>query len=158
MASFTTQALDRLHALGLALPANPPAPAGAYVAFRLDRGFGTLAAQVPGYGPDALTGRVGHELTPEQGILAAQRAALNGLGRLHEALGGFDHLRGLMHVAGHVASAELFWEQPRILDGASRLFDAVLHERGQHTRTAFPARRLPHNVSIELAISFTYDE
>jgi len=73
-----------------------------------DNGTGYLAAQVPGYGPEGMTGRVGVELSVDQGRRAAERAALNALGRIHEALGGFDRLVGLLHVAGHVASADDF--------------------------------------------------
>jgi enamine deaminase RidA (YjgF/YER057c/UK114 family) len=81
---------------------------------------------------------------------------LNALGRIHEALGGFDRLVGLLHVAGHVASADDFRDQPEVLDGASRLFAEVLLERGSHSRTAYPSPRLPKNISIELEITFAY--
>src|SRR5262249_9781719 len=100
--TFTEQALRRLHELGLALPDSPPMPAGLYAPFRLHRGTGYLAAQVSGYGPGAPLGRIGHELTVEQGVGAARRAALNALARIHEALGGFERLVGLLHVGGYV--------------------------------------------------------
>jgi enamine deaminase RidA (YjgF/YER057c/UK114 family) len=154
--NFTDQVLERLVVRGLALPKDLPKPAGLYEPFRLHNGTGYLAAQVPGYGPDGLTGRVGVELSVEQGRRAAERAALNALGRIHEALGGFDRLVGLLHVAGHVASADDFRDQPEVLDGASRLFVEVLLERGAHSRTAYPAPRLPKNISIELEITFAY--
>ena len=154
--SFTQEVLARLARRGLALPAEMPKPAGFYVPYRLQDGLGFLAAQVPGYGPGSLPGRVGHELTADQGRTAAALAALNALGRLNEALGGFDRLRGLLHVAGHVASADLFWDQPEVLDGASELFDFALAARGSHTRTAFAVPRLPKNLSVELEISFSY--
>jgi hypothetical protein len=51
-----------------------------------------------------------------------------------------------------------FWEQPAVLDGASELLADVLGDRGRHSRTAFPVPRLPKNVSIELEITFAYDE
>jgi enamine deaminase RidA (YjgF/YER057c/UK114 family) len=154
--TFTEEVLARLAERGLALPTDLPKPAGNYVAFRLRDGLGFLAAQVPGYGPGSLPGRVGHELTLEEGRTAAAMAALNALGRLHEALGGFDRLDGLLHFAGHVASADDFWDQPEVLDGASELFVFALGERGKHTRTAFAVPRLPKNISIELEINFGY--
>ena len=154
--NFTEQALARLADRGLALPKDLPKPAGLYAPFRLHNGTGYLAAQVPGYGPEGMTGRVGIELNVDQGRRAAERAALNALGRIHEALGGFDRLVGLLHVAGHVASADDFRDQPEVLDGASRLFAEVLLERGSHSRTAYPAPRLPKNISIELEITFAY--
>ena len=142
--------------LGLVLPAELPPPAGAYEPFRLINGWGSLAAQVPGYGREAPRGRVGAELTVEQGRLASRMCALNALGRIDQALGGFDRLVGLLHVAGHVASSEDFLEQPGILDGASELFVAALGERGRHSRTAYPAARLPKDIPIELEITFVY--
>ena len=149
---------SRLADLGLRLPTDLPAPAGSYEPFRLHRGLGFLAAQVPGYGPTAPTGRVGAELTFEQGRDAARLAALNAIARIDQALGGFDRLTGLLHVAGHVASADDFLEQPGVLDGASDLLVAVFGPRGRHTRTAYPAARLPRDVSIELEITFAYED
>ena len=65
--SFTQEVLARLAQRGLALPTEMPKPAGFYEAYRLQGGLGFLAAQVPGYGPGSLPGRVGHELTADQG-------------------------------------------------------------------------------------------
>ena len=154
--TFSNEVEGRLAELGLAIPAELPPPAGAYEPFRLINGWGSLAAQVPGYGPGAPRGRVGGELTVEQGRLAASTCALNSLGRLRQALGGFDRLVGLLHVAGHVASSDDFLDQPGILDGASKLLVAALGERGKHSRTAYPAARLPKDVPIELEITFVY--
>jgi hypothetical protein len=95
-------------------------------------------------------------LTFEQGRLAARVSALNALGRLRQALGGFDRLVGLLHMAGHVASSDDFLDQPGILDGASELLVPALGERGQHSRTAYAAARLPKDIPIELEITFVY--
>jgi enamine deaminase RidA (YjgF/YER057c/UK114 family) len=156
MNSFTSDALRALEQLGLRLPDDLLAPAGNYSPFRLHKGLGFLSAQVPGYGPDNFPGRVGVELTVDQGVLAAERAALNALARIYQALHGFDRLDGLLHCAGHISSGPAFFDQPTILDGASDLFANVLGERGLHTRTAYPAPWLPKNVSIELEITFAY--
>ncbi|WP_172672208.1 RidA family protein [Variovorax paradoxus] len=154
--SFTQEVVARLAQRGHRLPTDLPMPLGHYVPFRLRDGLGFLAGQVPGYGPGSLPGRVGQELSFDQGRTAAVMAALNALGRLHEALGGFDRLEGLLHVSGHVASSDGFWDQAEVLDGASELFTFALGERGVHTRAAFAAQRLPKNLSIELEISFGY--
>lgn len=146
----------RLAQLGLSLPEELPLPAGAYEPFRLSNGFGSLSAQVPGYGPEAPVGRVGLELTLAQGVHAAERSALNALGRIEQALGGFDRLLGLLHLAAHVASSEDFYDQPTVADGASELLVAALGARGKHSRTAFAPAKLPKNVPIELEITFAY--
>lgn len=148
---------SRLAALGLVLPKNPPLPAGKYEPFRLHDGTAYLAAQTSGYDDPSLLGRVGIELTLADGIRAAERAALNSLAAIRNALGGFERFHGLLHVAGHVASADDFLDQPEVLDGASSLFLSVLGESGKHTRTAYPHLRLPKNICIELEVTFAYE-
>lgn len=154
--TFPDIVVERLAQRGLSLPSDLPKPAGAYEPYRLWRGTGYLAAQVPGYGPGSFSGRVGAELTLDEGRQAAAKAALNAIGRINQALAGFDRFEGLLHVAGHVASADDFRDQPEVLDGASDLFAYVFGERGLHSRTAYPTTRLPKNVSIELKITFAY--
>jgi enamine deaminase RidA (YjgF/YER057c/UK114 family) len=151
--SYTAEVVERLSRLGLVLPENPPAPSGRYEPYRLHNGIGSLAGQVPGYGGYS-KGRFGAELTTEQGVQAAELAGLNALARIRQALNGFDRLIGLLHVAGHVVSAEGFMDQPQILDGASALFLDVLGERGRHSRTAYCPEYLPWG--IELEITFAY--
>jgi len=146
----------RIRELGLELPV-PPAPAGSYVPVRLHEGVGWVSAQVPVRGGRVeYAGRVGDELTPEQGRAAAELAALNTLARIHEALGGFDRLRGLLRVEGHVASADEFRDQPAVLDGASDLFRKVLGEAGVHARSAFGPPSLPWDCAVELVVTFSY--
>src|SRR5215813_13200109 len=146
--SYTQEVFKRLKALSLALPENPPPPAGEYSVYRLHAGFGFLAAQTSGY-DGRFKGSVGHAISLEQGRLAAQTAALNALSRIHQALSGFDRLVTLLHVAGHVASAPDFFDQPEVLDGASRLFNDVLGERGRHSRTAYGVPQLPKRMTVE---------
>lgn len=142
---------------GVELPAPSP-PAGAYEPCVLDRGVGWLSAQVPPRDHPFATGRVGAELTEAQGREAARVAALAAIARIHEALGGLQRLRRLLRVEGHVASADGFLGQPRVLDGASEALVELLGERGRHARTAFAPARLPYDVSVELVITFAYEE
>ena len=157
MTAFDDLVNERLTQHGWVLPLPSP-PAGMYEPFRLDRGTGYLAAQLPSRdGKYVLPGRVGAELTPAEGREAAQLAALSALARIRQALGGFERLRGLLRVDGFVASAEGFFDQPEVLDGASEVFLMVLAERGKHARTAFAPPRLPKNNSIELIVTFAYE-
>ena len=154
---FTAKVLDRLARRGWTLPVPPP-PAGLYEPFRLDRGVGYLASQLPARdGKYVMLGRVGGELSPDEGKQAAALAALAALARIRQALGGFSRLRGLLRVDGYVASTDDFWEQPAVLDGASEIFAVALEERGRHARTAFAMPRLPLNNSIKLVVTFAYD-
>jgi enamine deaminase RidA (YjgF/YER057c/UK114 family) len=154
----TEDILRRLREHGLELP-EPSPPGGAYEPFRLHAGVGYLAAQLPSRaGRYVFLGRVGAELTPEQGREAAQLAALSALARIRQALGGFERLVGLLRVDGWVASVDGFVHQPKVLDGASELFLLALGNRGKHARTAFAPTRLPFDNSIELAVTFAYAE
>ncbi|HET9156130.1 MAG TPA: RidA family protein, partial [Myxococcaceae bacterium] len=155
--SFTSEVLARLEARGLVLPMPAP-PAGKYEPFRLVRGTGYLAAQLPSLeGRYVLQGRVGAELTLEEGRQAAALAALSAITRIHQALGGLERLETLTRVDGYVASADTFLDQPEVLDGASELFLWALGDRGRHARTAFAMARLPKNNSVELRVTFAYD-
>jgi hypothetical protein len=150
--------VQRLAALGLILP-RPSKPIGLYRPFRLDRGTGYLSGHWPlRDGMPVHLGRVGAELTLEEGRAAARLTALGVLSSIREALSDFGPLRGLLRVDGYVASAADFQRQPEVLDAASELFIQALGERGQHARTSFAPARLPTNHSIKLVVTFSYDE
>lgn len=143
----------RLAELGLELSA-PPRPAGNYQPWILQDSWLVLSGQFPIVnGELRYRGRVGTELTESQGREAAALAALNVLAQIRAALGGFGRLSTLLRVEGHVASAPDWNNAPRVLDGASDLFVAVLGDRGRHTRTAFTPPQLPLNLSVELVVT-----
>ena len=144
---------QRLAELGIELP-RPPQPVGNYQAW-LQRGdLLFISGQLPiENGQRRFTGRVGAELTEEQGYAAARLAALNVLGQIRAALGGFDRLESLLRLEGHVASAPNWHNAPKVLDGASDLFTTVLGDRGRHTRAAFTPGRLPLDVTVELVVT-----
>jgi enamine deaminase RidA (YjgF/YER057c/UK114 family) len=129
---------------------------GAYERGIVYRGVGFLSGQFPlRDGKLVLSGRVGAELSLEEGRQAAEIAALNVIAQIKAVLGGdLAHLETLLRVDGHVASAPDFVGQPTVLDGASEAFRRLLGERGRHTRTAFAAPRLPLDAPIELAVTF----
>ena len=144
---------ERLAQLGLKLPA-PSRPAGNYVAFVEAGNLLFISAQFPiDNGVLRYVGRIGAELSEEEGYAAARLAGLNVLSQIQAALGTFERLTQLVRVEGHVASAPQFKNQPRILDGASDLFVAVLGERGHHTRAAFAPERLPLDLAVELVVT-----
>ena len=144
---------ERLAQLGLKLPA-PSRPAGNYVPFIETGNLLFISAQLPiENGVLRYVGRVGAELSEEEGYAAARLAGLNVLSQIQAALGTFERLVQLLRVEGHVASAPQFRNQPKILDGASDLFVAVLGERGRHTRSAFAPERLPLDLAVELVVT-----
>jgi enamine deaminase RidA (YjgF/YER057c/UK114 family) len=145
----------RLCEAGIVLP-EPPAAAGVYQRVVCRGRTGFVSGQFPfRNGRLAHTGRVGNELTPEQGRDCAAIAAANVLAQIRAALGGWERFDGLLRVEGHVASAPEFLKQPMVLDGASEFFVRALGpELGAHARTAFHATRLPIDAPVELAVTF----
>jgi enamine deaminase RidA (YjgF/YER057c/UK114 family) len=143
----------RLKELGLELP-EPPRPVGNYQPWLRVGNLLLLSGQFPiENGQLRYTGRVGAELTEADGYAAARLAGLNVLAQIRSALGGFERLETLFRLEGHVSSAPEWSNVPKVLDGASDLFVAVLGERGRHTRTAFCPSRLPLNLAVELVVT-----
>ncbi len=146
---------SRLQQAGIALPV-PPAAAGGYRRVVIRGGLGFVSGQFPFVdGRLAYRGRVGTELTVREGNAAAVIAARNALAQIRLALRGWRRFGGLLRLEGYVASAEGFFGQPAILDGASELLVRALGESlGAHARTAFHATRLPLDAPVELALAF----
>jgi enamine deaminase RidA (YjgF/YER057c/UK114 family) len=139
--------------LPLALPPAPK-PAGKYSAAVRAGNLLFLSGQFPvSNGASKYSGRIGAELSEEDGYAAARLAALNVLAQIQVALGSLDRLEQLVRVEGHIASAPGWNNAPRVLDGASDLFAFVLGKRGRHTRTAFTPTQLPLNHAIELVVT-----
>jgi enamine deaminase RidA (YjgF/YER057c/UK114 family) len=159
-AGIVARGIDaRLSRLNLSLPL-PPAPAGSYAPVVVHNGIGFVSGQFPLLnGLLDCRGRVGAELTIEQGRHAAVVAALNVLAQIRTTLGGFDRLRGLLRIEGYVASAPGFVAQPRVLDAASDLLvNALGPQLGRHARTAFAVSQLPLDAPIELCATFATND
>jgi enamine deaminase RidA (YjgF/YER057c/UK114 family) len=143
---------QRLAKLGLRLP-NPPKPAGNYQSWSLSGNVLYLSGQFPIQdGQLIYTGCVGRERSEAEGYAAARLAALNVLAQIHAAI-GMDRLSTLLRVEGHIASAPGWNNAPKVLDGASDLFAAVLGDRGRHARSAFTPPQLPLNLTVELIVT-----
>lgn len=142
----------RLDELGLALP-MPPRPAGQYRAGMQSGNLLFLSGQFPLLNGDMLyRGRLGQELSLEAGYQAAALAALNVLAQLRAMTLAWQKFAELVRVDGYVSSVVGFYDQPKVLDGASKLFADVLGEHAGHARTAFSVSQLPLNAAIELAV------
>ncbi|HIC7207663.1 RidA family protein [Burkholderia stabilis] len=138
--------------LGLALP-EPPNPLGSYTAVSEAGNLLFVSGQLPlADGRVAYTGRVGEQLSVDEGRDAARLAALNVLAQIRRHLGGFDRLRKIVRVEGHVSSADGFFGQPTVIDGASDLFAAVLGSKAGHARSAFSQRQLPADAAVILVV------
>jgi enamine deaminase RidA (YjgF/YER057c/UK114 family) len=96
-------------------------------------------------------GKVGKEVTPEEGRDAARLCALNVLAQAQAFLGSLDRVKRVAMVQGFVNAVPEFTDHPKIVNGASDLFVEVFGEAGKHTRFAVGAGSLPVNVAVEVA-------
>ncbi len=97
-------------------------------------------------------GKLGKDLTVEQGYEAAKLTILNALAIAKQELGSLDRITRVVRMSGHVASAAGFTQQPAVLNGASDLLVEIFGEAGRHARLALGAAELPLNMAVELEI------
>jgi len=95
-------------------------------------------------------GRIGRDLSVDEGYEAARRCALNVLAVIQFVEGSLDNVREVVHVRGFVNSADGFHDQPKVVDGASDLFVSVWGDAGRHARVALGTSALPNNIAVEL--------
>jgi enamine deaminase RidA (YjgF/YER057c/UK114 family) len=139
---------ERLAQLGLAIPEAPGAVA-AYVPWARTGNLVLTSFQLPWHeGALAYTGRLGAELSIEDGYAAARICALNGIAQLKEAASELSRVARILRLEGHVGCVEEFTEIPQVLNGASELVNEVFGERGAHTRTALGHLVMPLNAPV----------
>lgn len=145
----------RLKELGVALP-TPPAPAANYVPYTIGGNLVFVAGQVPfENGELRHKGRLGAEISVEQGKAIARICALNVLAQAKAACGGdLDRVKRCLKVVGFVACVDGFDRQPEVVNGASDLFVEVLGEAGRHARSAVGTNALPRNAPVEVEAIF----
>jgi enamine deaminase RidA (YjgF/YER057c/UK114 family) len=140
----------KLVELGLALP-GAPGPIANYVrAVRV----GNLLF-VSGHGPTRdgkylFTGKLGKDLTIDDGYKAAQLVCLNCLASVREVLGDLDRVKRVVKLLGMVNSAPDFGHQPEVINGASDLLVQLYGEAGRHARSAVGMGALPRNIAVEI--------
>jgi len=141
---------SKLKELGFALP-NPPKPVAAYLpAVQVGNLLFLSGTTCYENGKYLYTGRVGAELTMEQGYLAARQAMLNLLSVVKAELGDLDRVERVIKVNGYVNSAPDFDRQPAVINGASELLVKVFGSRGKHARTSIGVSDLPGHIPVEI--------
>ncbi|HWB14506.1 MAG TPA: RidA family protein [Pirellulales bacterium] len=143
---------DQLQKLGIVLPSAPKA-VGAYVTVARTGNLVVTSGQLPWKGDKLLyTGKLGAELSVEQGYEAARQCALNALAQLQSALGSLDSVRSIIRVEGYVHCGPGFRQHPKVLDGASDLLNEVFGDKGRHTRTAVGIHEMPLDAPVQLVV------
>ena len=146
---MATDVEARLAALGLKLP-EAPAPAANYVPYVVSGHLVFIAGQAPvANGKYSSVGRVGAEVSLEAAQAAARLCALNVLAQARAAAGGdWARVKRCVRLCGYVSSAADFFEQPKVLDGASDLVVQALGDAGKHARSALGVYALRGNVPV----------
>lgn len=142
----------KLKALGIEL-FTPTAPVANYV--RAVR-TGNLI-YLAGHGPTKadgtnITGKVGKDLTTEQGYAAARQTGIALLSTLKSEIGDLGKVKRIVKVLGMVNCTETFTDQPKVINGFSDLMMEVFGEKGKHARSAVGMYALPSNISVEIEI------
>ncbi|MFO0291981.1 MAG: RidA family protein [Rhodospirillales bacterium] len=140
---------EKLAAMGLTLP-KAPTPLANYVPFKRDGNTLYLSGQGPRRADGTMfTGKVGRDVTWEQ---AYEHARLVGLGLLSVAKLAAGELSRVevLKVLGMVNGVPEFGDHPKVINGCSDLFVAVLGDRGRHARSAVGMGSLPNNISVEI--------
>ena len=144
----------RLSELGLSLP-DAPAPAANYVPYVQSGNTVYVSGQIS-QGPDGLVkGKLGADMSVEDGAKAAQLCALSLLAQARAACGGdLSKLKRVVKLTGFVNSTADFTDQPKVINGASDLMVALLDDAGRHARSAVSAASLPMGVAVEIEAIF----
>lgn len=135
---------------GIALPAAPR-PVANYVGSVQVGNFLFVSGHGPyNDGKVKMTGKLGMELTLEEGYQAARNTGLNCLATVKAAIGDLDRVRRVVKLLGMVNCTEDFKDQPKVINGCSDLLVEVFGEIGKHARSAVGMQALPNGIPVEI--------
>ncbi|KZL00620.1 MULTISPECIES: RidA family protein [unclassified Pseudovibrio] len=145
---------QNLAKLGVTLP-EAAAPAANYVPFVKTGNQLFISGQLPMQdGKIAKTGKVGADLSIEDGVEAARLCAINLLAQAKAATGDLSQIVRLVKIVGFVNSNGDFGDQPKVINGASDFMVAAMGDAGRHARSAVSAGSLPFNAAVEIEAIF----
>ncbi|MBS6954387.1 MAG: RidA family protein [Clostridium sp.] len=143
---------NRIEELGIKLPV-PPVPVATYAVCKQCGNLVFVSGQGPIIeGKQMYTGKVGREVSREEGYQAARYCGINLLAQLKSYLGDLDKVKQVVHLKGFVASDNDFTEQPSVINGSSDLMVEVFGEAGRHTRCALGTNVLPTDIPVEVEL------
>lgn len=146
MSNFET----RLAKMGVTLP-DAPAPAANYVPFVVVGDIVYVSGQISSDESGLITGKLGADMSTEEGAAAARRCAISLLAQVKAACGGdLDRLVRVVKLTGFVNSTADYTEQPKVVNGASDFLVEALGDAGRHSRSAVSAAALPLGVAVEI--------
>ena len=142
---------ENLKKLKIELP-NAPEPVGAYVAFKKVGNLLYISGQLPiSSEGKILKGKIGKDLTLEDGQKASKLCVINILAQLKKALGGdINKVKNCIKITGFVNSTDDFKDQPKVINPASETLSTVFGVNGKHTRAAISTNSLPLGAAVEI--------
>ena len=145
----------KIEELKIILP-KAKAPVGSYVATKIVGKFLYISGQISiDEKGELIKGKIGKELTTDQGYAAAKRCGLSIVSQVKNACNGdLSKVKSCIKLTGFVNSTDDFNEQPKVINGASDLISLIFGELGMHTRAAVSANSLPLGVSVEVDAIF----
>ena len=146
---------NKIQELNLKLP-EARDPVGSYVASKIIGKMLFISGQISiSANGDLIKGKIGKDLTTEDGYEAAKRCGLSIISQVKKACNGdLTKIKSCVKLTGFVNSTEDFTEQPKVINGASDLIVTVFGDAGMHTRAAISANSLPLGVSVEVDAIF----
>ena len=146
-----SQIESKLKELKINLP-GPKAPVGAYVATKITGKLLFISGQVSiDKDSNLIKGKIGKDLSLEQGYKAAERCGLSLIAHVKEACGGdLEKVKSCIKLTGYVNSIDTFIDQPKVINGASDIIAKIFDKKGQHTRAAVSVNSLPLGVAVEV--------
>ena len=141
---------DRLAGMGLSLP-EAAAPLAAYVPFVRAGDLLHVSGQISRDADGVIRGTLGQDMDAQAGARAAQTCGLHLLAQVRAACeGDWGRLLRVVKLTGFVASVPSFFDQPKVINGASEFMASVLGDRGQHARSAVGVTALPLGAAVEI--------
>ncbi len=143
---------QRLSELGIQLP-DTPIPEASYIP-AVQTGNLVYASGHTGLvnGKIVKCGKVGAEVSLEEGQASSRAAMINILSSIQSVIGNLNHIERVIRLTGYVASAQNFNQQPMVVNGASDLLIQIFGEKGKHARSAIGVAELPFNAPVELEL------
>ena len=141
---------ERLLELNIEIP-KPLIPLGSYIPAVISGSFVYVSGQLPIQNGELLyKGRVGEQVSLEQGFKAARIAAINAISAITTVVDDLNRIKKIVKLNGYVASSHNFFDQPKVINGASELFFEIFGEKGIHCRSAIGVGSLPLQSCVEL--------
>ena len=146
---------EKLKQLNIELP-KAPDPIGAYVAFKKIGNLLYISGQLPiGTDGKIIKGKIGKDLTLEDGEKASKLCVINILAQASKAMNGdLNQIKNCIKITGFVNSTDNFFDQPKVINPASETLSFVFGDKGKHTRAAISTNSLPLGAAVEIDAIF----